>query len=103
MFDCLRECVCVSAYSKVELCARSLLLSSPDARARVQSSSTTEMDAIYRVLIWSVFGFAIYFGYGIRNSKLNDIEDEPTEVEQSSAADPNTLLSIQALPHDHKE
>jgi len=34
------------------------------------------VDAIYRVLIWSFIGLLIYFLYGIRHSKLNDLNPE---------------------------
>ncbi|GAM20933.1 hypothetical protein SAMD00019534_041080, partial [Acytostelium subglobosum LB1] len=35
-----------------------------------------DVESFYRVLIWTFVGCIIYFGYGIRHSKLNDLEDE---------------------------
>jgi len=68
-----------------------------------------KLDAIYRVILWSIFGFAIYFGYGIRNSKLNDLEDETpdsavaTLIKEVDVLDPDAALCIQEDGHAHRE
>jgi len=45
--------------------------------------ATLPIDAIYRVLIWTAIGLAIYFGYGIRHSVLRtrEVEDKARAYE----------------------
>ncbi|GAM25443.1 hypothetical protein SAMD00019534_086180, partial [Acytostelium subglobosum LB1] len=34
-----------------------------------------DVESFYRVLVWTAIGCIIYFGYGIRHSKLNDLDN----------------------------
>ena len=50
-----------------------------------------DIASVYRVIIWSVFCFIIYFGYGIHHSKLNgSVKPTGFRERRSSCADDHT-------------
>ncbi len=51
------------------------------------------VDAIYRVLVWTAIGLAIYFGYGIRNSTLRFKVQIQEEAAQHDTHEKRKLIS----------